>query len=79
MLDHAKARAAKSLIGAPSISETIDVALDRLVRAEQLRHDIAAYTGRPLDSDELAVGDLPVVLDLDDDEIDYDALYSKRR
>ena len=78
-LDHAKARAAKALIGAASISETIDVALDRLVRSEQLRRDIAAYKLGPLHRDELAVGDLSVELDLEDEDIDYDELYGDRR
>ena len=74
-----KADLAKSLIRARSISETIDVALDRLIRAAQLRHDVAAYTRVPLTKEELLVADLPVDFDLGDDDIDYDALYGKRR
>lgn len=78
-LDRRKADLAKSLIRARSISETIDVALDRLIRAAQLRHDVAAYARTPPTQEELVVGDLPVELDLDDDDVDYDALYGKRR
>jgi hypothetical protein len=78
-LDRQKVNAAKALIRARSISETLDVALDRLIRDEQLRRDIAAYTGKPLGPDELAVTDLPVELDLDDSDVDYDALYGARR
>lgn len=78
-LDRGKAERAKALIGAESISEVIDIALDRLVQSEQLRRDVAAYRTRPLSDDELLVGDLPVELDLEDDEIDYDEIYGRRR
>ncbi|MBI2896583.1 MAG: hypothetical protein HYY06_23695 [Deltaproteobacteria bacterium] len=78
-LDRRKAQKAKALIHARSISETIDVALDRLIRTAQLRRDVAAYSGAPLSKEELLVGDLPVELDLDDDDIDYQAIYGNRR
>lgn len=78
-LDRVKVDTARSLIRATSISETIDVALDRLIRGEQLRRDVAAYMATPSGADELAVADLPVELDLDDDEVDYDAVYGGRR
>jgi hypothetical protein len=78
-LDRIKADTARSLIDAASISETIDVALDRLIRSEQLRRDVAAYRATPPAADELAVADLPVQFDLDDDDVDYDALYGPRR
>lgn len=78
-VDREKVATARALLRAKSISETIDTALDRLIRAEQLRRDVAAYTGKPLTDDELAVADLPVELDLDDDDVDYDAIYGKRR
>lgn len=78
-LDRKKADLAKTLIRARSISQTIDVALDRLIQSAQLRHDVAAYKRMPLTKQELLVADLPVELDLDDDDVDYDALYGKRR
>jgi len=78
-LDRRKADRARALIQAKSISETIDVALDRLIRAAELRRDVAAYGREPLTKEELLVVDLPVELDLDDDEVDYEALYGKRR
>lgn len=78
-LDRAKADTARSLIRATSISETVDVALDRLIRSEQLRRDVAAYTTDPPAADELAITDLPVEFDLDDDEVDYESLYGRRR
>jgi hypothetical protein len=74
-LDKGKAEHAASLVGSRSISEAIDVALDRLIRAEQLRHDLAAYVAQPLTDEELAITDLPVELDLADDDVDYDAVY----
>lgn len=42
-LDRAKAAQARLLAGSRSTSEVIDLALDRLIRAEQLRCDVAAY------------------------------------
>jgi hypothetical protein len=78
-LDRAKVDVARSLLRAKSVSETIDVALDRLIRFERLRADVAAYRVAPLDEVELAIADLPVELDMGDEDIDYDALYGKRR
>jgi hypothetical protein len=74
-LDRDKAAKAASLIGSASISEVIDVALERLIRTEQLRHDIMAYALKPLDEAELAIADLEVKFDLADADVDYEALY----
>jgi hypothetical protein len=74
-LDRAKVRDAMDLIGGRSMSEVIDIALDRLIHAEQLRRDVAAYGRAPLSEDELALTDLPLALDLDDEDVDYEALY----
>ncbi|MGH9137799.1 MAG: hypothetical protein ACRD0G_12235 [Acidimicrobiales bacterium] len=57
------------------MSEVIDIALDRLIRAEQLRRDVDAYRKIPPTDDERALGEIPVVFDLDDDDVDYDVLY----
>lgn len=78
-VDRGKIETAKALIGAGSISETIDIALARLIRTEQLRRDVAAYAREPFTADELAVADLSVELDLGDDDVDYDKIYGKRR
>ncbi|HEV3189801.1 MAG TPA: hypothetical protein VGY54_04850 [Polyangiaceae bacterium] len=78
-LDRGKANAAKSLVRAKSLSETIDIALDRLIRAERLRHDVSSYASRPPTDEELAVGDLPVAFDLGDDDVNYDVVYARRR
>jgi len=77
-LDREKVARAAALIGARTTSSVIDLALDRLIRAEELRRDIAAYAHSPLDDTELALADLPVEFDLDDDDVDYDAIYGDR-
>lgn len=79
VVDQDKLDEAKALIDGRSMSEVIDVALDGLIRAERLRRDVAAYAGRPPTDDELALADLPVALDLDDDDVDYEALYGQAR
>jgi hypothetical protein len=61
-----------------NMSDVIDVALDRLIRSEELRRDVAAYARQPLDQQELAIADIPVEFDLDDADVDYDALYGKQ-
>jgi hypothetical protein len=78
-LDRSKADAAKGLVHAKSLSETIDIALDRLIRTERLRRDVLAYTSKPPTDEELAVMDLPVAFDLGDDDVDYDAIYGRKR
>ena len=57
------------------MSEVIDIALDRLINAEELRRDVAAYARMPLSDDEVALADLHLTLDLDDEDVDYEALY----
>jgi hypothetical protein len=78
-IDRQKVGAARALVGARSISETLDIALNRLIETEHLRRDIAAYRGRPPDDRELAVADLAVELDLGDQDVDYEALYGRSR
>jgi Bacterial antitoxin of type II TA system, VapB len=74
-LDRDKAAEARRLTGARSTSEVVDVALTRLLAVERLRRDVQAYIRRPPTNSELAIGDLPVAFDLDDADVDYDALY----
>ncbi|HET6584501.1 hypothetical protein [Gaiella sp.] len=77
-IDRDKLERAKALIQVRTMSEAIDVALDRLIRDEQLRRDVAAYAREPLTGDELELVDMPLDLDLDDDDVDYEALYGER-
>lgn len=68
-----KAAIARSLTGAGSTSEVIDIALDRLIRAERVRQDVAAYRRIPQTAPELALADAS---DSDlGDETDWEALY----
>jgi hypothetical protein len=77
-LDREKLERAAAYVGVRSVSEVIDVALDRLIKAEQLRHDVEAYIKQPLTDEELAVVDMQVELDLGDDDVDYEAIYRLR-
>lgn len=77
-LDRAKAAKAVLLVKASSVSQAVDIALDRLIQDEELRRDIAAYRRQPPTDDEEVLGRLPVDLDLDDGDIDYQALYGNR-
>ena len=74
-LDRQKVARASALVGGVNMSEVIDIALDRLIRSEELRRDVAAYLRQPLDEDERALAWIPVQLDLDDDDVDYDLDY----
>jgi Arc/MetJ family transcription regulator len=74
-LDRAKAAEVQRLTGTRSTSEAIDLALTRVISIERLSRDVEAYTGHPLTDAEAAVGDLPVAFDLDDADVDYEALY----
>jgi hypothetical protein len=77
-LDKEKLEKASAFVGGRSMSEVIDVALDRLIKAEQLRHDVQAYIKQPLTDEELAAVDMQVELDLGDDDVDYEAIYGLR-
>jgi hypothetical protein len=78
-LDRRKVDEARALIGQKSTSAVIDIALERLVRAERLRRDVEAYRRAPLGDNDLWAGDLPVEFDLGDDDTDYDKHYGKRK
>jgi hypothetical protein len=77
-LDRAKLNEARELVGGRSTSEVIDTALARLIQAERLRRDIAAYSRQPTTASEMTLADQPVQLDLGDDDFDYEALYERR-
>ena len=78
-LDRGKVEEARTLVHGKSMSDVIDLALDRLIRVERLRHDVAAYERQPLSQEESALGGIPVALDLDDDDVDYDQWYGVDR
>jgi hypothetical protein len=74
-LDREKAASAMALVEVHTMSEVIDLALSRLIHAEQLRRDIAAYRQTPLADVDIALADIPVTFDLDDADVDYEADY----
>lgn len=74
-LDRAKANDAMHLLEVHTMSEVIDLALDRLIRAERLRRDIAAYGQTPPTDVEIALADMPATFDLDDADVDYESDY----
>lgn len=75
-LDRDKAEEARTLIGAASTSATVDVALDRLIRTERLRRDIAAYQATPPSDEELLIADMAAVSGDLADDTDWAALYT---
>lgn len=78
-IDRDVVRLAMELTDRRSMSDVIDLALSRLVHAERLRRDIAAYRGTPSTDAERALARTPVRFDLGDDDVDYDALYADPR
>lgn len=74
-LDRAKARNAMALVEVHTMSEVIDLALDRLIRAERLRRDVAAYGAAAPTELDAALADVPVTFDLDDTDVDYEPDY----
>jgi Arc/MetJ family transcription regulator len=74
-IDQQNLRDASELLRLTSTSEVVDVALVRLVQSERLLRDLRAYLGRPPTAEEAMFGSVPVRFDLDDDDVDYEALY----
>lgn len=75
-LDRSKAERARALVGATSTSQVVDVALERLIRAERLRGDLAAYRRVPPTDAELELALLAEADDLDD-PTDWETLYAE--
>ncbi len=73
-LDRSKADRARSLAGAHSTSQVIDMALERLIRAHQLRLDVAAYQNTPPTDEEIGFAGSADPGALVDDT-DWEALY----
>ena len=72
-LNREKAQMARALTEAPSTSDVIDLALDRLIGAERIRRDVAAYIQTPPTAGEMALADAARV-DLGDDT-DWEAMF----
>lgn len=76
-LDRTKAGIARAIVGAASTSEAIDVALDRLIRAERLRRDVAAYRRLPPTEDETELALVAAETADLDDTTDWELLYAE--
>jgi hypothetical protein len=74
-LDRRKIEEARAFTGKTSISDVIDVALDRLLQSERLRCDVAASRRAPPGGDDLWVAKLSVEFDLGDSDVDYEKDY----
>ena len=74
-LDRAKADRARALVGARSTSEVVDIALDRLVRAENLRRDVEAYRRVPQTEEDEPWASIAETSSLADDT-DWESLYA---
>lgn len=74
-IDRSKAERARTLVGAPSTSQVIDVALERLIRSERLRSDLAAYRRVPPTDAEVELALLTETGDVDD-QTDWESLYA---
>ena len=72
-VDRGKVDQARQLVGASSTSEAIDVALDRMIHAERLRGDVAAYIAVPTTEDEASMAGSVTFAALDD--TDWESLY----
>jgi len=75
-LDRSKADKARLLVGARSTSDVIDLALDNLIRIEQLRRDVAAYRRVPPTAAETELALVAETTPLDD-KTDWEALYAE--
>ena len=64
-----------ALSSSRSMSDAIDMALDRFIDDAELRRDVEAYVRHPLGDDAAVPGSLPLRLDLGDDDVDYEVLY----
>jgi hypothetical protein len=72
-VDPAKAERAGELIGSANFSETVDRALDALIRQERHRRDLEAYAITPETAEERAL--VRSALSGVDDDTDWATLY----
>jgi Arc/MetJ family transcription regulator len=72
-VDPEKAARAERLLGTANFSETVDRALDALIRQERRRLDLEAYAATPETPDERAL--MGTTLSGVDDDTDWSELY----
>ncbi|MGI8809818.1 MAG: hypothetical protein ACR2KK_18650 [Acidimicrobiales bacterium] len=78
-LDPAKLAQARALLGAPTVSELIAVALDRLIEAELDGRHVAGYLRHPQDDNEDSWAEAPRDPSGIADDVDWAALYGVER
>lgn len=78
-LDPAKVAQARELLGVPSLSEVIDIALDRLIVDELDRRHAAGYIRQPPDADEDAWAEVRRDPSEIADDVDWAGLYGVPR
>jgi hypothetical protein len=78
-VDREKLSEARALLGAPSASATIDVALSELIRRHRLRNDLKAYAGTPPTAEEATLGSSSPDWDDLADDTDWDAEWPEGR
>jgi len=74
-VERGKLEKVRRLTGAASASAAIDIALDRLIRSERIRADVAAYAEQPATAEDAALAAITPSFDDLADETDWDALY----
>lgn len=78
-LDPAKVARARELLGAATLSELIDVALDRLIVGELERRHVAGYRRHPPEDDEDGWAEIQRNPSEVADEVDWAHLYGVSR
>jgi hypothetical protein len=76
-LDPTRIDRARALVNVASVSELLDVALERLIRSEEELQHVAGYLRIPLGEEFAALAETPRVLIAD--EVDWAALYDENR
>ncbi len=78
-LDPTKVAQARELLGVPSLSEVIDIALERLIVDELDRRHAAGYARQPPDADEEAWAEVRRDPSEIADDVDWAGLYGVPR
>ena len=72
-VDREKLAEARAVLGVPTASAAIDVALSELIRRYRIRNDVKAYARTPPTAEEAALGAAPHDWDDLADDTDWDA------
>ena len=78
-VDRDKLSEARAMLGAPSASAAIDVALTELIRRHRLRHDLKAYVGIPPTVEDADLASVPPDWGDLADDTDWDLEWPEER